>query len=319
MSVSIDHGLRRRITPFSFCSHFSESSDLNSSVGQLLLDLPEEQSKEQQLASSEPTAAAAAARGTTTVVKGKRGRKPGQKNLRTDMKSKLERSRQSARECRFVQINNHKKPIWTLFWEMLICFYILLLHILSRVAWHDTKSVVIFMCIILYVWFSERGKSFAISIWTTWYWSERRPISNSGGSSWNTRSGVTSWTKESFRMVSGKHSKNSKKRREAVARKIGRVKMGSKIADMTPKPAKTTPSTGRNVETNTFWTHLWSSYRDIDWTQITRWLFGNSPYYFFIPNRRKPKPCFGKLDFFFVSMKDFGLLENTVYFFCPFF
>ena len=32
--------------------------------------------------------------------KGKRGRKPGQKNLKTDMKSKLERSRQSARECR---------------------------------------------------------------------------------------------------------------------------------------------------------------------------------------------------------------------------
>ena len=31
---------------------------------------------------------------------GKRGRKPGQKNLKTDMKSKLERSRQSARECR---------------------------------------------------------------------------------------------------------------------------------------------------------------------------------------------------------------------------
>ena len=33
-------------------------------------------------------------------VKGKRGRKPGTKNLKVDMKSKLERSRQSARECR---------------------------------------------------------------------------------------------------------------------------------------------------------------------------------------------------------------------------
>ena len=34
-------------------------------------------------------------------TKGKRGRKPGQRNnLKTDMKSKLERSRQSARECR---------------------------------------------------------------------------------------------------------------------------------------------------------------------------------------------------------------------------
>ena len=34
------------------------------------------------------------------AVKGKRGRKPGQRNLKIDMKSKLERSRQSARECR---------------------------------------------------------------------------------------------------------------------------------------------------------------------------------------------------------------------------
>merc|ERR1712045_433903 len=33
-------------------------------------------------------------------VKSKHGRKPGQTNLKTDMKSKLERSRQSARECR---------------------------------------------------------------------------------------------------------------------------------------------------------------------------------------------------------------------------
>jgi len=36
--------------------------------------------------------------GKSTV--GRRGRRPGQKNLKTDMKSKLERSRQSARECR---------------------------------------------------------------------------------------------------------------------------------------------------------------------------------------------------------------------------
>lgn len=34
------------------------------------------------------------------VVKSKRGRKPGQKSAKSDMKSKLERSRQSARECR---------------------------------------------------------------------------------------------------------------------------------------------------------------------------------------------------------------------------
>ena len=54
------------------------------SVGQLLNDLPEP-----TLSAPEPV-----------PVKSKRGRKPGQKSLRTDMKTKLERSRQSARECR---------------------------------------------------------------------------------------------------------------------------------------------------------------------------------------------------------------------------
>jgi len=42
----------------------------------------------------------AASSSVPVVVKSKRGRKPGQKSLRTDMKTKLERSRQSARECR---------------------------------------------------------------------------------------------------------------------------------------------------------------------------------------------------------------------------
>jgi len=55
------------------------------SVGQLLNELP----------SSEAAAAV-----PPVVTKSKRGRKPGQKSLRTDMKTKLERSRQSARECR---------------------------------------------------------------------------------------------------------------------------------------------------------------------------------------------------------------------------
>ncbi len=36
----------------------------------------------------------------TATTKGKRGRKPGQKSFKSDMKNKLERSRQSARECR---------------------------------------------------------------------------------------------------------------------------------------------------------------------------------------------------------------------------
>ena len=70
-------------------------------MGQLLEDLPEQlefgqqQQQQQQLGTSAPT--------TAVVVKGKRGRKPGVKSLKTDMKSKLERSRQSARECRYVQ------------------------------------------------------------------------------------------------------------------------------------------------------------------------------------------------------------------------
>jgi len=67
----------------------SSSADTNKgftvgSVGQLLNELPE----------------AATAPSVPVVTKSKRGRKPGQKSLRTDMKTKLERSRQSARECR---------------------------------------------------------------------------------------------------------------------------------------------------------------------------------------------------------------------------
>jgi len=70
----------------------SSSADTNKgftvgSVGQLLNELPE-------------AAAATAATSVPVVTKSKRGRKPGQKSLRTDMKTKLERSRQSARECR---------------------------------------------------------------------------------------------------------------------------------------------------------------------------------------------------------------------------
>merc|ERR1739844_688450 len=36
----------------------------------------------------------------STNIKAKRGRKPNQRSLKSDMKTKLERSRQSARECR---------------------------------------------------------------------------------------------------------------------------------------------------------------------------------------------------------------------------
>jgi len=72
------------------------------SVGQLLSELPRVAGEEDQtaaVASSLPSAAAASVP-APVVVKSKRGRKPGQKSLRTDMKTKLERSRQSARECR---------------------------------------------------------------------------------------------------------------------------------------------------------------------------------------------------------------------------
>lgn len=63
------------------------------SVGQLLNDLPEASvspSQGQDVSASTPV----------PPTKSKRGRKPGQRSLRTDMKTKLERSRQSARECR---------------------------------------------------------------------------------------------------------------------------------------------------------------------------------------------------------------------------
>lgn len=66
----------------SFVNTSTDQSDasFNTSVNTLLEELPEQI--------------------PVTAQKGKRGRKPGQRNLKTDMKSKLERSRQSARECR---------------------------------------------------------------------------------------------------------------------------------------------------------------------------------------------------------------------------
>lgn len=69
----------------------SSASSFNASVGQLLDELPVPHKVSPQHTLSESSSATA---------KGKRGRKPGQRNLKTDMKSKLERSRQSARECR---------------------------------------------------------------------------------------------------------------------------------------------------------------------------------------------------------------------------
>ena len=79
--------------------------DFDTSVEQLLSTLPEEEelASSQQLQAQQQLLGSSAPAGTSVtpaVVKGKRGRKPGQRNLKTDMKSKLERSRQSARECR---------------------------------------------------------------------------------------------------------------------------------------------------------------------------------------------------------------------------
>lgn len=76
------------------------------SVDQLLNSLPGDRRGTDNSAASLAAATATAQPGAESssapvvVVKSKRGRKPGQKSLRTDMKTKLERSRQSARECR---------------------------------------------------------------------------------------------------------------------------------------------------------------------------------------------------------------------------
>jgi len=73
------------------------------SVDQLLKSLPGDRNTDNPAASLATTAQPGAESSTSApvvVVKSKRGRKPGQKSLRTDMKTKLERSRQSARECR---------------------------------------------------------------------------------------------------------------------------------------------------------------------------------------------------------------------------
>lgn len=75
------------------------------SVDQLLKSLPGDRGTDNPAASLAATTATAqpgaeSSSAPVVVVKSKRGRKPGQKSLRTDMKTKLERSRQSARECR---------------------------------------------------------------------------------------------------------------------------------------------------------------------------------------------------------------------------
>jgi len=69
-----------------------------ASITALLKDLPEESLKNIDLKGDSNRSSLDEP--PQQPVKSKRGRKPGQTNLKTDMKSKLERSRQSARECR---------------------------------------------------------------------------------------------------------------------------------------------------------------------------------------------------------------------------
>lgn len=70
-----------------------------ASITELLKDLPESLIEEGR-SKGDSNRSSLGEEVPQQPVKSKRGRKPGQTNLKTDMKSKLERSRQSARECR---------------------------------------------------------------------------------------------------------------------------------------------------------------------------------------------------------------------------
>lgn len=71
-----------------------------ATITELLKDLPESIIEGSQRKSGSNRSSLGEDTQQQQPVKSKRGRKPGQTNLKTDMKSKLERSRQSARECR---------------------------------------------------------------------------------------------------------------------------------------------------------------------------------------------------------------------------
>merc|ERR1711894_403684 len=89
-------------------SHTTSSSDPNgrsnfavaASITELLKDLPESLVQGGGERKGDSNRSSFCEETPQQPVKSKRGRKPGQTNLKTDMKSKLERSRQSARECR---------------------------------------------------------------------------------------------------------------------------------------------------------------------------------------------------------------------------
>lgn len=76
-------------------SHFAVAA----SITELLKDLPDSLIDSSQR-KGDSNRSSLGEEAQQQPVKSKRGRKPGQTNLKTDMKSKLERSRQSARECR---------------------------------------------------------------------------------------------------------------------------------------------------------------------------------------------------------------------------
>nr|ACO12659.1 cAMP-responsive element-binding protein-like 2 [Lepeophtheirus salmonis] len=79
-------------------SNWKEVGFHSKGVRELLEDRPEVITESYSSSLREESALLTSSQPVAT--RSKRGRKPGQKNLITDMKSKLERSRQSARECR---------------------------------------------------------------------------------------------------------------------------------------------------------------------------------------------------------------------------
>merc|ERR1712107_626511 len=78
---------------------YNEQFDHLINQGVVPVESGSNRSQSSQL-SSPPTESYGISPQEPTVGKAKRGRKPNQKSSRTDMKTKLERSRQSARECR---------------------------------------------------------------------------------------------------------------------------------------------------------------------------------------------------------------------------
>ncbi len=99
-AVPLSEDLLSRSAPVASSTDWGATARaLSSALGEDLAGIQEGGDVDDQLQLSQSVGDGAAPAATATT-KGRRGRKPGQRNLKTDMKSKLERSRQSARECR---------------------------------------------------------------------------------------------------------------------------------------------------------------------------------------------------------------------------